>query len=315
MPRDAESLKIQKWADTGDRTDPDASSLTPPLVRVTGWPASFSRVGGNAPRRRVFNQLFRELSGMAVELNEHGGLLEWDTNVSYIHPAFVCGSDNDLYASVQDSTGIDPTTDSDDSHWYPAFHARIPFTRFTSSGTWTKPRGVSMVYVEVIGGGRGGGANIDATQNAGGDAGIDSGGGGEYNRQMFDAAIVNDTESVLVGAASTGGVASAGNGWETASTPRTSSFGTQNETLIYAYGGTQFLTDAEFRAEARGIALRRRGRYGDGGFIRTASSGYAGLGTRSAEGGALGNSSTINGGNGEDSSWGHGAATTAAVSP
>ena len=45
------------------------------------------------------------------------GLTEWEVSVAYTHPVMVTGSDGNPYVSVQDSTGVDPATDSDESHW------------------------------------------------------------------------------------------------------------------------------------------------------------------------------------------------------
>ena len=88
MALDPEILKIRKWGDTGDRTDPDDSSLTPALSRSTGWPSSFSASDGNNPRRRVFNQLFRELTGLAADVRDQG-VLGWDALVDYDQYAIV----------------------------------------------------------------------------------------------------------------------------------------------------------------------------------------------------------------------------------
>ena len=121
MARDAESLKIGNtpWADTGDRTDPDDTALTPPIDRGQGWPASFSGAGGNELRRFVWNQIFREIYGMLVEINRHGGILEWDAAISYQHDpaAIVLGSDRNVYISVQSSTNQNPVNDSADTYW------------------------------------------------------------------------------------------------------------------------------------------------------------------------------------------------------
>ena len=56
---------------------------------------------------------------LGVEINVHGAGLEWDSSISYEHPALVTGSDALLYVSVQDSTNVDPVTDSGESHWKP----------------------------------------------------------------------------------------------------------------------------------------------------------------------------------------------------
>ena len=114
MTRDADAiLLVVKWAGSGDVATPESLGLT----RSEGWPDEFSEVGGMTPRRRVFNQLFRELSALGVEINTHGGILAWDDEVPYDHPAVVMGSDNRPYESVQDSLNVDPTRDSDNSHW------------------------------------------------------------------------------------------------------------------------------------------------------------------------------------------------------
>ena len=89
MPRDPESLKlVVPWALNGDRTDPDDPSLSPPLDRNIGWPPSFSAAGGNTPRREVVNQLFREITGMLVEINKTG-ILEYSDQLNYVQGAFV----------------------------------------------------------------------------------------------------------------------------------------------------------------------------------------------------------------------------------
>lgn len=117
-PRDPESLKIQPWADSGDRTDPDDNSLAVTLDRDDGWTLPFEQSGGNTPRRRVFNQIEREKTGMLHEINQHG-LLEWDDEIDYVHPARVIGSDNREYVSIQNSTNENPTTDTSRTYWKP----------------------------------------------------------------------------------------------------------------------------------------------------------------------------------------------------
>ncbi len=113
MARDADALKIQKWAATGDVQDPEDGGLS----RSTGWDATYSQPGGNVPKREHINQLFRELSAQGVEVKVHGAGLEWDSSISYEHPAMVMGSDARLYVSVQNSAGADPTSDIINSHW------------------------------------------------------------------------------------------------------------------------------------------------------------------------------------------------------
>ena len=84
------------------------------------------------------------------------------------------------------------------------------FQRFTSSGTWTKPAGITWVYAQVIGGGAGGSA-INTLARAGGAPGHISSG-------LFRASDVGSTESVTVGSGGVGAFTPTAGG--------TSSFGT-----------------------------------------------------------------------------------------
>ena len=115
MARDPDALKISKWAATGDVEDPEDGGID----RSIGWDISYSQPGGSLPKREHFNELDREVTALGVEVNVHGAGLEWDSSISYEHPALVTGSDARLYVSVQDSTNVDPVNDSDESHWSP----------------------------------------------------------------------------------------------------------------------------------------------------------------------------------------------------
>lgn len=77
---------------------------------------------------------------------------------------------------------------------------------FTSSGTWTKPEGLSYVSVKAIGGGGGGGAN---TTN---DIGGGGGGGGGISEKIIDESALAATVSVTVGSGGTGAVLPSTNG-------------------------------------------------------------------------------------------------------
>ena len=112
MARDSDSLKIEKWAESGDVATPESQGL----ARATGWPATYSQPDGSLPKREVMNQILREWSALGVELNTRG-LLEWDASVSYVHPAVVMGSDGQVYVSVADNTGVDPVTDTANASW------------------------------------------------------------------------------------------------------------------------------------------------------------------------------------------------------
>ena len=108
MARDADALRISKWAATGDVQTPEDRGLT----RAIGWPADFATPGGRQPTREVFNQLFRELTALAHEINTRG-LLDWDASVTYVHPALVREPlSGTIYTSAQGSTNRNPATDN-----------------------------------------------------------------------------------------------------------------------------------------------------------------------------------------------------------
>ena len=88
---------------------------------------------------------------------------------------------------------------------------------FTSSGTWTKPTGINLVKVTVIGGG-GGGGNCDAGASTNDSAG--GGGGGGTTIEIIDVSSIS-SETVTIGA----GGAGATTGAATGSAGGASSFG------------------------------------------------------------------------------------------
>jgi len=92
---------------------------------------------------------------------------------------------------------------------------------FTSSGTWTRPSGISSIMVQVIGGGGGGGSapgGASSTCAIGG-----GGGGGGFSQRYIDVSSLA-SETVTVGAAGAGGPDTTNPG-QTGSIGGTSSFG------------------------------------------------------------------------------------------
>lgn len=76
---------------------------------------------------------------------------------------------------------------------------------FTAGGIWTKPAGITLVRVRVVGGGGGGGgAGADQNQASGG-------GGGGYAEEIIDVSVIS-SETVTVGAGGAGGAAGNNNG-------------------------------------------------------------------------------------------------------
>ena len=155
MARDSDALLIAKWAATGDVQDPEDTGID----REAGWDATYLQPGGPTLDRALFNELLRELTALGVELNQHG-LLEWDSLVSYIHPALVMGSNGRLYRSVYRSTGVDPVSDTANVAWV-LFHPVGPQGSTGAQGT------AEEATFEVLQGN--GGVGTGATQVAQGD--------------------------------------------------------------------------------------------------------------------------------------------------
>ena len=117
MARDSDALRIRKWAASGRVATPESQGL----VRSEGWPDSYSTAMGAVPKLEVFNQIVREITAALVEINRHG-LLIWDASITYEHPAFVAGSDGQIYASVSAGVGTssqDPASDAARTYWKP----------------------------------------------------------------------------------------------------------------------------------------------------------------------------------------------------
>jgi hypothetical protein len=70
------------------------------------------------------------------------------------------------------------------------------YQEFTASGTWTKPEGVTVVYVEAIGGGGSGGVIRSSGTTANGSGGA----GGAFGFKVYRAADLGATAAVVVGA-------------------------------------------------------------------------------------------------------------------
>ena len=90
-----------------------------------------------------------------------------------------------------------------DSSWAAAPSSGLNSVQtFTSSGTWTRPSGITKVIMEVQGGG-GGGNSSTVTANC------HCGGGGGYAKKFLDVSSIS-TSTITVGAAGAGSANSAG---------------------------------------------------------------------------------------------------------
>lgn len=70
---------------------------------------------------------------------------------------------------------------------------------FYQSGTWVKPRGITMVSFFVVGAGGGGGTGSNTTPGATGNGGGGGGGGGAVSRLIIPAIFLPDNLTIVIG--------------------------------------------------------------------------------------------------------------------
>lgn len=92
----------------GDTVQSDALADNLNSDFFAGWENGVDASG--FPPRQFFNAVGYTATQLIAYMFQRG-IPQWDVAQEYYHPAFVTGSDNKLYASVQDNTGQDPTTD------------------------------------------------------------------------------------------------------------------------------------------------------------------------------------------------------------
>ena len=94
---DTEALRLELWAETGDRVDPESVRID----RGDGWTVGYEQTGsGLEPERLVFNQLVRELTGLFIEWAQYG-ILRYDPDVTYPVLAFATDSNGNIVRAVE----------------------------------------------------------------------------------------------------------------------------------------------------------------------------------------------------------------------
>lgn len=109
MARDVDGIIQTKYANSGDvgLGGLDLNEL---------WPIAYSTPGGTYPQREQFNQLFRYLSALAVEVNQDGPFLDYSATIDYSVGAVITGTDLNRYecliANGPTSSVVDPVGDT-----------------------------------------------------------------------------------------------------------------------------------------------------------------------------------------------------------
>jgi hypothetical protein len=120
------------------------------------------------------------------------------------------------FSTIPETSGGNPTTDNQLVR--KAWIQDPEYEVFTANGTWTKPAGVRLIEVEVVGGGGGGGGSRCTSMVASG------GGAGGYSKKIIDVSAIGSV-TVTIGAGGTGGSYDSGYSYTEATAGGTSSFG------------------------------------------------------------------------------------------
>ncbi len=157
--------------------------------------------------------------------------------------------------------------------------------RFTASGTWVVPPGITRARVRLWGGGGGGGGNGVAGAAGGG-------GGGGYAEDILTGLVPGASISITIGAAGTAGANTGTAGSNNGGAGGTTSFGA----LLSATGGAGG-GGAASSAGAAGVGGDGTGG-GSNAILATGGSGSAGTGAGAGAVGGRGGSAAMGGGGG-----------------
>lgn len=115
MPRNADAKRVAIFAAMAALADLDVSGLD--ALRADGWDITHSLPGAEGPEREIVNQFFREVSAALVDIAQYG-ILPWDSDQQYAHPARVTSEvDGNVYRTVRNNRGVNPATDTNQADW------------------------------------------------------------------------------------------------------------------------------------------------------------------------------------------------------
>ena len=116
MARDTHAKDItKKWA--VNITDAGAT-IPESFDEEDGWGPQYSQPTGNAhPEREIMNAQLRRLSALGIEINTHGGILEWDPGITYVHPASVFVGDQIYLSKSNAIANLNKSPNSETNFW------------------------------------------------------------------------------------------------------------------------------------------------------------------------------------------------------
>lgn len=195
MAEISKPLDINKiWSETGDNISPSDTKIS------AGWAVEI-------PPRQWFNWLDHKQDQAIAHINQHG-IAVWDAATEYqAGKSYVQGSNGKIYIASQTNTNNNPTTS-------PAFwqeFGRNNRVKFTSSGSFTVPPGVTTIWISAVAGGGGGGSSLTVPANFI-QSGAGGGGAGQAINRVGFSVTPGQVLPVTIGAGGNGGAAGGANG-------------------------------------------------------------------------------------------------------